>query len=67
MSMVEIVGEKRSAKYTSNQIEVPKNKGFLREVQQKIRYWRRLATSPARSNEFIVMELSWAWEPTYKE
>ena len=34
-----------------------KKKGFHRGVQQKIRYWQRLAISPVRSNESIIMEL----------
>ena len=57
VGMVETVGEKRCVENTPNQIELPKKRRFPREVQQKIRYWRRLAISPARSNEFIIMEL----------
>ena len=28
------------------------------------RNWRGLIFSPARSNEYFMLELSWAWEPT---
>ena len=28
---------------------------------------RRLIISPARSYESVIMELLWAWEPTYRE
>ena len=31
-----------------------KKEGFHRGVQQKIRYWQRLATNPARSNESLL-------------
>ena len=30
-------------------------------------YWQRLAHNLARSNESFSMELSGAWEPTYKK
>ena len=30
-------------------------------------YWRRLIISPTRSNELLSIELSWAWEPTYRK
>ena len=26
--------------------------------------WRGLIFSPAKSNEYLMLELSWAWEPT---
>ena len=67
VGMAEVLGEKRSVGYKTNQTKLPKKEGFLRMVQQKIRYWRRLYTNPARSNESIIMELLWAWEPTYRK
>lgn len=29
--------------------------------------WQRLRSNPTNHNEFLSMELSWAWEPTYKK
>ena len=60
IGMYEAVGGKRNGDWEINQTELPKKEGFHRGVQQKIRYWQRLATSPIRSNESIIMELSWA-------
>ena len=53
-------GEKEMEIGKLTKLSYQKKEGFHRGVQQKIRYWQRLATSPARSNESIIMELSWA-------
>ena len=29
--------------------------------------WWRLLSSPANPNELLSVELSWAWEPMYRE
>ena len=60
IGMYEAVGGKRSGDREASQTELPKQIRVSQGVQQKIRYWQRLATSPARSNESIIMELSWA-------
>ena len=39
---------------------------FQRLKNKTIQWWR-LLSSPANLNEFHSMELSWAWEPTYRE
>ena len=33
-------------------------------IKKNFMYWQRLHSSPARNNESLVLEMSWAWEPT---
>ena len=40
---------------------------FWRMMKNFLLKWWRLMLSPARSHESLSMELSWTWEPTYKE
>ena len=61
---------KRSAHPTGGQPEFKKKKKkkmFLRLAKVKKRYWRRLVPKPARTNKSFMLELSEAWEPTYRE
>lgn len=44
-----------------------KSKWFPMVKMNLQRYWQRLLNSPAKSNESVGLELSWAWEPTYKD
>ena len=44
-----------------------KGNTFIRVMLKKFLNWRRLIISPARTNELLSMELSWAWEPAYRK
>ena len=69
MIMENSMGEKRSANIFDSQTELLKKKKerFLREARTTMRYWRRLVSSSARSNESLLLECSKAWEPTNGE
>ena len=67
--MEDAVDSKRSAHPTGGQPELQKKKKklFLRLAKVKKRNWRRLVPNPARTNKSFMLELSEAWEPTYRE
>ena len=44
-----------------------KGNRFIRVMLKKFLNWWRLIISLARTNELPSIELSWAWEPTYKK
>ena len=47
-------------------LKVPQNVDWhLKMFLKFMFYWRRLSNSPANSHKSSILELSWAWEPTY--
>ena len=62
--MVDVMGSKRSAYPTGGQPELQRKK---KKKKRKKRLFLELVPNPAKTNKSFLLELSGAWEPTYKE